>query len=204
MADISATGPAIQRDWDNRDFTQGIQLNILKITQFLNRFGEQANERGRKGRGQIDDPFPHVFPWPSARLARPVAPRAPRVSRATWGRAWRTPSGWLPPNSGTPATTAPRLWPARGCLHTLSACAWPARRAGPGAALRRLRSRVRVMSSAAIVAASASAARSTSPVVAATWATRSGVPQVIVIASSRVLSPLFLLSVVSSRRHETW
>ena len=42
MADISATGPAIQRDWDNRDFTQGIQLNILKITQFLNRFGKQG------------------------------------------------------------------------------------------------------------------------------------------------------------------
>jgi hypothetical protein len=37
---ISATGPAIQRDWDNRDFTQGIQLNILKIVQFLNKFGE--------------------------------------------------------------------------------------------------------------------------------------------------------------------
>jgi hypothetical protein len=35
----SATGPSINKDWSNRDFTEGIKLNILKITDFLNRFG---------------------------------------------------------------------------------------------------------------------------------------------------------------------
>jgi hypothetical protein len=35
----SATGPAINRDWENRQFTEEIQHNVLKITEFLNKFG---------------------------------------------------------------------------------------------------------------------------------------------------------------------
>lgn len=29
---------AIQRDWNNRDFVETIQLNILQISEFLNEF----------------------------------------------------------------------------------------------------------------------------------------------------------------------
>jgi hypothetical protein len=33
----------VSKDWETRDFTEKIQLNILKITNFLNNFGKLFN-----------------------------------------------------------------------------------------------------------------------------------------------------------------
>jgi hypothetical protein len=33
----------IKSDWQNRDYIEGVSLSILKIAEFLNRFGKAPN-----------------------------------------------------------------------------------------------------------------------------------------------------------------
>ena len=36
---------AVQRDWENREFTEMVQLNVLKIVEFLNKFDVSTRYR---------------------------------------------------------------------------------------------------------------------------------------------------------------
>lgn len=38
----------IQKDWENREFIQNVQYNVLKIANFLNQFGEGDGDRGER------------------------------------------------------------------------------------------------------------------------------------------------------------
>jgi hypothetical protein len=38
-ASLDASLKASQRDWDNREFISAIQFSVLKMVEFLNRFG---------------------------------------------------------------------------------------------------------------------------------------------------------------------
>ena len=43
FAPTASTGPSpVQLDWENRDFTQSIQLGVTQLTAFLNEFGTHA------------------------------------------------------------------------------------------------------------------------------------------------------------------
>ena len=37
---VDASARAVQQDWEQRDFTQAVQLGVSSLTQFLNQFGD--------------------------------------------------------------------------------------------------------------------------------------------------------------------
>ena len=41
----AATTARVNRDWEERDFVEMMQLNVLKITEFLNRFDTSTRYR---------------------------------------------------------------------------------------------------------------------------------------------------------------
>lgn len=36
---------AVQNDWENREFTEAVQLNVMKIVNFLNKFDRSTRHR---------------------------------------------------------------------------------------------------------------------------------------------------------------
>ena len=44
-ATTAATTTRVNRDWEERDFVEMMQLNVLKITEFLNRFDTSTRYR---------------------------------------------------------------------------------------------------------------------------------------------------------------
>ena len=43
----------VHQDWENREFVESVQLNILRITQFLNEFDNTVRYRLAKMNGRI-------------------------------------------------------------------------------------------------------------------------------------------------------
>lgn len=61
----------VQKDWDDRDFTQSIQLGVAQLVSFLNDFGAR-----RRGRWRAAPP--HGTDQPAALTPRPRA-QTPRL-----------------------------------------------------------------------------------------------------------------------------
>jgi len=49
----SSSSAKMHQDWENREFVESVQLNILRITQFLNQFDNSVRYRLAKMNGRI-------------------------------------------------------------------------------------------------------------------------------------------------------
>ena len=49
---------AVQKDWEQRDFTQTLQLGLSQLTLFLNQFGAPPRQLGTRARESLSPPVP--------------------------------------------------------------------------------------------------------------------------------------------------